>query len=97
MSERRQAPRAASTCDFGCGPNGEECVTPGANIVPACPVHGWVCALLESREEAIRQLRDAWNAHMETCPQHAALPVLPAPTEDELRAWRDAPSGTASA
>lgn len=47
--------------------------------------------------DALRMLRSAWNAHMDTCPQHAALPVLPAPTENDLRAWRDAPTGTASA
>lgn len=55
--------------------------------------------LIESRDtaHALEGIRSAWNAHMETCSQHAALPVLPAPTEDELRARRDAPSGTASA
>lgn len=52
-------------------------------------------AALDRAEEALRQLRDAWNAHMETCPQHAALPVLP--SWDDLERWRDAPSGTASA
>jgi hypothetical protein len=48
-------------------------------------------------EEALRTLRSAWNAHMETCPQHAALPDLPAPSWEDLERWRDAPSGTASA
>jgi len=50
---------------------------------------------LQRKEESLTVLRDAWNAHMETCPQHAALPVLP--SFDDLQAWRDAPSGTASA
>lgn len=48
-------------------------------------------------EESLAVLRSAWNAHMATCPQHAALPDLTAPTEDELREWRNAPSNTASA
>lgn len=47
--------------------------------------------------DAVRQLRDAWNAHMATCPQHAALPDLPGATWADLEAWRNAPSGTASA
>ena len=43
----------------------------------------------------LRQLRDAWNAHFETCPS-PELKIEP-PTWDELRSWADAPSGTASA
>ena len=45
--------------------------------------------------ETLRQLRDAWNAHFETCP--APELKIDAPTWDDLRAWADAPSGTASA
>lgn len=54
---------------------------------------GYVDELLAS----LATLRSAWNAHMVTCPQHAALPTVEPPTEAELAAWRDAPSGTASA
>lgn len=46
--------------------------------------------------DALAGLRSAWNAHMATCPQHAALPDLSGPTWADLEAWRDAPSGTAS-
>lgn len=36
------------TCEFGCGPTGDEHVSPGVGIVPACPVHGWMCELIDS-------------------------------------------------
>lgn len=36
------------TCEFGCGPTGDEYVNPGVGIVPACPVHGWMCELIEA-------------------------------------------------
>ena len=45
--------------------------------------------------EALRQLRDAWNAHFETCPTSELK--IEVPTWNELRSWADAPSGTASA
>lgn len=58
-------------------------------------------AALDSLEERCKMLteqrdslRAAWNAHMETCPKHATLDV---PTMEQIQAWRDAPSGTASA
>ena len=44
---------------------------------------------------ALDGLRSAWNAHFETCP--TPTPDLPAPSWEDLQAWRDAPSGTASA
>jgi 2-keto-3-deoxy-L-rhamnonate aldolase RhmA len=40
---------------------------------------------------ALESLRAAWNAHMATCPQHAKLPSF-----EEIKAWMDAPSNTAS-
>lgn len=46
----------------------------------------------DALKEALEQLRGAWNVHMLTCEQHAALPI---PTWQEIEAWRDAPSGTA--
>lgn len=45
--------------------------------------------------ESLRMLRDAWNAHFESCPTPALN--VPSPTWDELQAWANAPSGTASA
>ncbi len=44
---------------------------------------------------ALAMLRSAWNAHMETCPQPPVLPFHPGPSQADLEAWRDAPSGTA--
>lgn len=41
-------------------------------------------ARLGKLEEAFSMLRDAWNAHMETCAQHAALPTLVGPTRDDI-------------
>lgn len=26
----------------------------GVGLVPACPTHGWVCALLDARDEALK-------------------------------------------
>jgi hypothetical protein len=52
---------------------------------------------LQGRIAALDGLRSAWNAHMETCPQRAALPMPEPPSWEDLAAWRDAPSGTASA
>lgn len=52
---------------------------------------------IEERLTALAIIRSTWNAHMATCPKHAALPDLPAPSWDDLESWRDAPSGTASA
>ena len=56
-----------------------------------------VLAEYDYRVGALATLRRAWDAHMETCPQHAALPDLPAPSWKDLETWRDAPSGTAAA
>jgi hypothetical protein len=44
-------------------------------------------------KEALTQLRDAWNVHMATCNQDAHL----VPTPEQIDAWRNAPSNTASA
>ena len=52
---------------------------------------------LSAARESLAMLRSAWNKHMETCPQHAALPTPEPPSWEDLQAWRDAPSGTASA
>ncbi len=48
---------AATRCEFGCGPDpddGSHVGGPGYGIVPACPVHGWVCELLDSRAAEAR-------------------------------------------
>jgi hypothetical protein len=45
--------------------------------------------------DALDTLRSAWNAHMDGCPVQG--PTIEPPTEADLAAWRDAPSGTASA
>lgn len=42
--------------------------------------------------EALQSLRAAWDEHMKTCTQHVKVPSL-----EEIEAWRDAPSNTASA
>lgn len=44
---------------------------------------------------ALTQLRDAWNAHMDDC---TATPdsAFPYPTPEEIEAWKNAPSDTAS-
>jgi hypothetical protein len=42
--------------------------------------------------EALESLRAAWNEHMAACPRHATLPSF-----DEINAWMNAPSNTASA
>jgi len=50
------------TCEFGCGPtDGEQYVggSPGYEIVPACPVHGWVTTLLDDRDDEIGRLKYA--------------------------------------
>jgi len=47
-------------------------------------------------EEGDRSLQAAWNAHMATCPQHAAL-VDPNFANIDVEAWLNAPSDTASA
>lgn len=44
-----------------------------------------------SDAEALESLRAAWNAHMLVCRQPRDVPSL-----EELRAWMDAPSDTAS-
>lgn len=64
-------------------------------------------ALVEAKEaaeaevarlrEALSMLRDAWNAHMATCPHHNALPDFMRPTPADVQSWIDAPSNTASA
>jgi len=48
-------------CEFGCGlDDGEQYVGgPGVSLVPACPVHGWVCELLDAREAALAEAREA--------------------------------------
>ena len=45
--------------------------------------------------EALAQLRSAWNAHFEKCPE-PLLPISP-PTVEQVNAWLNAPSDTASA
>jgi hypothetical protein len=50
---------AAKGCEFGCGPTGEEYVEPGVGLVPACPVHGWMCVLLETRDQLLTRYRTA--------------------------------------
>lgn len=47
---------------------------------------------LQHAGEALASLRAAWNEHMATCPQHAKVPSF-----EEIDAWRNAPSNTASA
>lgn len=42
--------------------------------------------------QALQSLRAAWNEHMKTCSQHAKVPSF-----EEIEAWRNAPSNTASA
>lgn len=64
---------------------------------PMAPVVRRLLAAHDDRVEALATLRSAWNAHMETCQQHATLPTIEPPSEADLAAWRDAPSGTASA
>jgi hypothetical protein len=50
------AKRAEAGCEFGCGPTGSEYVTPGFGLVPACPVHGWVCELLDARDARLAEV-----------------------------------------
>ena len=40
----------------------------------------------------LRQLREAWNAHMNNCPGRRDLPSF-----EEMEAWRNAPANTMSA
>lgn len=51
-------------------------------------------AQTEQLHAALLMLRDAWNAHMETCPQR--LDLHP-PTAEDIERWCNAPSNTASA
>jgi hypothetical protein len=54
-------------------------------------------AVLESRlresEAALQQLRHVWNDHMTRC----TCPLPYGVTVEQIKAWRDAPSNTASA
>lgn len=46
VKERDEARK--KVCEFGCGPSGEEYVEPGFGLVPMCPVHGWMCNVLDN-------------------------------------------------
>ena len=53
-------------------------------------------AVEQERDEArdsLRMLRDAWNAHFAKCP----IDLAGVPTFEEINAWMNAPSDTASA
>lgn len=52
----------------------------------------------EQATAALTQLRDAWNAHMATCPPpgRSESYALPSPTLEEIESWKNAPSDTAS-
>lgn len=58
----------------------------------------WVAALEASRDD-LTQLRDAWNAHMATCPPTETDKAVAAltPTREDIDRWINAPSDTASA
>lgn len=47
---------------------------------------------LPSTGQQLQSLRAAWDQHMATCPQHAKVP-----SPEEVDAWMNAPSNTASA
>ena len=54
--------------------------------------HADTMRMLDHARDALSSLRAAWNAHMATCSQHAKVPSC-----EEIEAWRNAPSNTASA
>lgn len=52
-------------------------------------------AAVDRLSDALEQLRSAWNAHFDSCP--APMLNIPAPTLEQVQAWLNAPSDTASA
>jgi hypothetical protein len=54
-------------------------------------VGAWITEARRDEREALLSLRAAWNAHMAVCPGRPDLP-----TQEQLEAWRNAPSNTVS-
>lgn len=81
-----------SGCEFGCGPDDEFCCGPGGGgigVIPACPVHGWICESLDARDEQIALLEERCEALRSELEEQEAENLLVEDLLADIRKDRD--------